>query len=78
MGPPRPGFSARYHGRDVFVEVNSLSPALRRRIDEIAWEVGFERDCIIVPLVVTRQELQHEPLAASPLIMTIEWEGMPL
>jgi hypothetical protein len=35
---------------DIFVEVASLTPALRRRIAEIAWEVGFERDYIISPL----------------------------
>ena len=63
---------------DVFVEVDSLTPALRRRIDEIAWEVGFEWDYIIAPVVVTRAELQHGPLGASPLILNIEREGVPL
>jgi predicted nucleotidyltransferase len=63
---------------DVFVEVASLTPALRRRIDEIAWEVGFERDYIISPIVVSRQELQEGPMGASPLILEIEREGVPL
>jgi predicted nucleotidyltransferase len=63
---------------DVFVEVASLTPTLRRRIDEIAWEVGFERDYIISPLVVSRQELQEGPMGASPLILEIEREGAPL
>ena len=63
---------------DVFVEVAALTPALRRRIDEIAWEVGFERDYIISPIVVSRQELQEGPMGASPLILEIEREGVPL
>jgi predicted nucleotidyltransferase len=63
---------------DVFVEVDSLTPELRRRIDEIAWEVGFERDYIISPVVVTHDELQQGPLGASPLILTIEREGVSL
>jgi predicted nucleotidyltransferase len=63
---------------DIFVEVASLSPALRRRIDEIAWEVGFERDYIISPIVVTRQELQEGPIGASPLILEIEREGVSM
>jgi predicted nucleotidyltransferase len=32
---------------DVFVEVENISPELRRRISEIAWEVGFETDRVI-------------------------------
>ncbi|MEW5957193.1 MAG: nucleotidyltransferase domain-containing protein [Chloroflexota bacterium] len=63
---------------DVFVEVASLTPELRRRIDEIAWEVGFEWDTIISPVVVSRAELQDGPLGASPLILNIEREGVPL
>jgi tRNA nucleotidyltransferase (CCA-adding enzyme) len=63
---------------DVFVEVDSLTPELRRRIDEIAWEIGFERDYIISPVVVTHDELQQGPLGASPLILTIEREGVSL
>lgn len=63
---------------DIFVEVASLTPALHRRIDEIAWEVGFERDYIIAPIVVSRDELEHGPLAASPLILNIEREGVSL
>lgn len=63
---------------DVFVEVASLTPELRRRIDEIAWEVGFERDYIISPIVVSRYELQHGPMGASPLVLNIKREGMSL
>jgi predicted nucleotidyltransferase len=63
---------------DIFVEVASLTPALRRRIDEIAWEIGFEWDYIISPLVVSRQELQEGPMGASPLILEIKREGVPL
>jgi predicted nucleotidyltransferase len=63
---------------DVFVEVESLTPALRRQIDEIAWEVGFEWDTIIAPVVVTREELEHGPLRASPLMLNIEREGVSL
>jgi hypothetical protein len=62
---------------DVFVEVDSLTPALCRRIDEIAWEVGSEWDFIISPVVVTWAELQDGPLGASPLILKIEQEGVP-
>ncbi len=63
---------------DVFIEVETLTPELQRRIDEIAWEVGFARDCVIAPIVVTREALQQGPMGASPLMVNIEREGVPL
>jgi hypothetical protein len=63
---------------DVFIEVESLTPDLRRRIDEIAWEVGFELDYVISPIVVTSDQLQAGPMGASPLILKIEQEGVSL
>jgi len=64
---------------DVLVEVELLTPELRGRIYEIAWEVGFERAYIISPIVVTRQELQDGPMGASPLILEIgRREGVAL
>jgi predicted nucleotidyltransferase len=61
---------------DVFIEVEMLSPRLRRIIDEIAWEVGFEFDYIISPFVATRDQLEHGPMGASPLILNIQREGV--
>ncbi len=63
---------------DIFIEVENLTPELRRRIDELAWEVGFELDCIISTLVVTRDQLEYGPMGASPLVLNIEREGVRL
>lgn len=63
---------------DLFVEVEAITPALRRQVDEIAWEVGFEMDRVIAPIVVTPEQLQSGPMSASPLILTIEREGVPV
>jgi predicted nucleotidyltransferase len=61
---------------DVFIEVETLTPQLRRRIDELAWEVGFELDCIISPIVATRDQLERGPMGANPLVLMIEREGI--
>lgn len=61
---------------DVFIEVEKLTPELRRRIDELAWEVGFELDCIISTIVATREQLEDGPMGASPLVLNIEREGV--
>ncbi len=63
---------------DVFVELETCTPELRRRISEIAWEVGFEMDCVISTVVATRDELAHGAMGASPLVLSIEREGVRL
>jgi hypothetical protein len=52
---------------DVFIELEESTPELRQRISEIAWEVGFERECLISTVVTTRDELEQGALGASPL-----------
>jgi predicted nucleotidyltransferase len=61
---------------DVFVEVETCTPDQRQAINELAWEVGFELDRVISPLVATPDHLERGPLGASPLILQIEREGI--
>jgi len=61
---------------DVFIEVESITAELRRRISEIAWEVGFEADRVISTLVTTREQLERGPMGANPLILNVEQEGI--
>jgi predicted nucleotidyltransferase len=76
-------FGSRVRGKagpdsdlDVFVEVESCTPAQHRFINELAWEVGFESNRVISPLVATPDHLEHGPLGASPLMLQIEREGV--
>ena len=61
---------------DVFIELEACSPELRRRISEVAWEVGFEMDRIISTVVTTRAELEHGAMGANPLVLDVEREGV--
>lgn len=61
---------------DVFIEVTTLTPELRQRISEIAWEVGFEMERIISTVVATRSELEHGAMGANPLVLNVEREGI--
>jgi len=63
---------------DIFVEVEAATSAVRRRIDELAWEIGFAEGLVISPFVVTRDELETGPVGASPLIRYIKSEGVPV
>ena len=61
---------------DIYLEVESIAPELRRQIDELAWEVGFVRDRIISVLVATRQQRERGPFGANPILQAIEEEGV--
>ena len=61
---------------DLYLETGQLSRQDRRLISEVAWEVGFENDVVIVPVVFSREALENGPLSASPLYRTIKKEGI--
>lgn len=61
---------------DIFIEVEYITSELRRRISEIAWEVGFESDRIISTVVATRDQLERGAMGANPLVLNIRREGI--
>jgi uncharacterized protein len=63
---------------DIFIIVEQIDRDLRDKISEVAWEVGFENDRVVSTFVVTREQIDHGPLGASPIIQRIEMEGIPL
>ena len=63
---------------DIFVEVPTVTPELRRSISEAAWEVGFTNDVVITTFVVTPFDLQTGPVGANPLVQAVMNEGIPV
>ncbi len=63
---------------DIFIVVEELTSEQRRRISEIAWEVGFEMDRVISTFVATPEQLKAGPLAANPILQKIDNEGVRL
>jgi predicted nucleotidyltransferase len=61
---------------DVFIELEESTPDLRRRISEIAWEVGFDMDRVISTVVTTSAELEEGAMGANPLVLNVEREGV--
>jgi predicted nucleotidyltransferase len=61
---------------DVFIELEQVTPELRQRISEIAWQVGFELDQVICTVVATQEQLENGAMGASPLVLNIEREGV--
>jgi len=63
---------------DVFIEVLTLDKKTKDLILEIAWEVGFENSTVVSPLVFSVDEIENSPLRASPILMNIKEEGIPI
>lgn len=61
---------------DLFIKVEDVTPELRERIRELAWEVGFQMDRVISTVVVTRDDLERGPMGANPLVLAVEQEGV--
>ncbi len=65
---------------DMFIvlDVNTPNclPELRQQIDDVAWEVGFEKNRIISTIVTTPYQLKYGAMGANPLIQQIEQEGI--
>jgi len=60
---------------DVFIEVENMDKDLKKRVQDAAWEVGFENFMVISPLIFTRDELENSPLRSSPIVRVIKEEG---
>lgn len=61
---------------DIYIELEEVTPQLRDQISEMAWLVGFDYDRVISTFVVTREQLAHGALGASPLVASIMREGL--
>src|SRR6184192_2462012 len=57
---------------DVCVVVPEITPEVRKIINRIAWEVGFEHDCTVVaPIILGRDDFENGPMSASTLVGNI-------
>ena len=61
---------------DIFIELEDLTPQLRRQISDLAWEIGFEEGVVISTFVATSQAITDSALAANPILIAICVEGI--
>ena len=55
---------------DIYIEGPAVTPDMRRKISEIAWEVSLETGIVISTLIYSKQ------LAGQPIIKAIEMDGV--
>ncbi len=63
---------------DIFIELPELTARLRREISEVAWATGLERGRVISTFVASTNSVKNSPLAADPILIAIETEGIPV
>ena len=63
---------------DVLVVVGQLDSATRKTISLCAWEAGFDDCLLIVPVVVTKDEIENSPFRSSLLMQAVHEEGMTI
>lgn len=61
---------------DLFIKVGKLDRALREKIHDLAWEIGFERNRLISTFVVSEAEVKTGAVGASPLLAKVMEEGI--
>lgn len=67
------GTPVKYSGLDLYIELEEkVSPALRRKIREIAWEVSLDSGVVISTLVAS------ERLNGQSILKAIKAEGIAI
>lgn len=63
---------------DVLVVVEQLNRSIQDAVSRCAWEVGFKECLLIVPVVVTKEEIEQTPFRSSLLMQAIREEGITI
>ena len=63
---------------DVAVILPEQSPAVLSAIDDLAFEINLEHDCLIVPLCFAETAVTDGPMSESPIYKRVVREGVAL
>lgn len=63
---------------DVFIQVARIDKATKEEIYDIVWEVGFDNNVVISPLICSTEEVVSSPLRVSPIIKNIHAYGISI
>lgn len=53
-----------------------IALACRNAISDVACDVGYEHDRLIIPVVLSEEQFERGPMSASPLVKNILREGI--
>ena len=61
---------------DLFIVVSHKDRQIKDAIGDCCWEVGYELEIMIQPVVMTREERYNSPQRSSLLVKAIREEGI--
>ena len=61
---------------DILIVLDKVTPQIDRTIRDIAWEIGFENECLIATVLLEREEFEHGPMSESTLVANVLHEGV--
>jgi len=61
---------------DVFIVVENLDRETGKYISDCAWEAGFSDDVVVVPVMVSRDEIEQGNIRESVFIKSIFKDGI--
>lgn len=61
---------------DLCVVVPQTTRELREGIHTTAWEIGFEHERVLAPVILSEEDFERGPMSASTLVATIRREGV--
>jgi predicted nucleotidyltransferase len=72
------GDNAADSDMDLFIEVELVTSQIRRLIHDVTWEIGFDHDIVISPVIFSRQEVEDDPFKYSPFLRIVREEGIKI
>jgi uncharacterized protein len=72
------GEADRYSDLDLLVVVEGLDRETEKYISDCAWEVGFPAEIVIMPIIVTRDQLVNSPIRESVFIKNVYQDGVSI
>jgi uncharacterized protein len=61
---------------DICVVLNRCDRHIDHLVGQIAWEVGFDHELVIMPICFSKEEFEHGPMSESTLVMNIVRDGI--
>ncbi len=70
------GDHEEYSDLDVLIVLDAVSEGDKAVIQDAAWEVGFDNNLVVCPIVWTKEQLQSRPYQELPLLEAVREEGI--
>jgi uncharacterized protein len=65
-----------YSDMDILIVLEDAMAEAENAIVDAAWEVGFEHNLVVCPIVWTKEQLESRPYQELPLLDAIREQGV--